>query len=96
MNISLITGVLFVIEANWFSKQLAGFFCIVLCPYLIACYRHENGQYSLDFWLGCHRMHPNSQQKNTISNFQSEQTHGILQGVINGTGRKQAQNKFNK
>ena len=32
---------------------------------------------------------------NTRSNNQSEKTYGILQVVINVTGRKQAQNKFN-
>ena len=34
-------------------------------------------------------------KNNTRSMNQSEQTYGILQGVINGKGRKQAQNKFN-
>ena len=29
-----------------------------------------------------------------ISKFQSEQTYGILQGMINGTGRKQGQNEI--
>ena len=33
---------------------------------------------------------------NTRSNNQSEQTYGILQGVINETGRKKAQNRFNR
>ena len=33
-------------------------------------------------------MNSNGQQKNTTSNNQSEQTYGILQRVINGTGRK--------
>ena len=35
-------------------------------------------------------------KNNTKSNNQSENTYGILQGVINGKGRKQAQNKFNR
>ena len=35
-------------------------------------------------------------KNNTRSKFQSDQTYGILQGVINGTGRKQAQNEFNR
>ena len=35
-------------------------------------------------------------KNNTISNNQSDQTYGILQGVINGIGRKQSQNNFNR
>ena len=34
-------------------------------------------------------------KNNTRSKFQSEQTYGLLQGVINRTVRKQAQNDFN-
>ena len=41
-------------------------------------------------------MHPNSQKNYKSTNFQSEQTYGLLQVVINRTGREQAQNKFNR
>ena len=35
-------------------------------------------------------------KNNTRSNNQSDQAYGILQGIINGTVRKKAQNKFNR
>ena len=35
-------------------------------------------------------------KNNTASKFQSEQSHGILQGVINRKGIKQAQNYSNR
>ena len=35
-------------------------------------------------------------KNNTRSAFSSNHTYGILQGVINGTGRKQTQNEFNR
>ena len=34
-------------------------------------------------------------KNSTRSKLQLDQTNGILHGVINGTGSKQAQNKFN-
>ena len=37
-------------------------------------------------------MYSNSKKNtHTRSNFQSDQTYGLLQGVINGTGRKKSQ-----
>ena len=62
------------------------------CLYKIACYRLGDGQYSLYVWQGFHHIHSNKQQKNTGLTFQSDQTYGLLQGVINGTGIKEAQN----
>ena len=35
-------------------------------------------------------------KNNTRSKFQSDQTHGLLQGVINGTRSKQGQKNFNR
>ena len=58
-------------------------FCIRSCPYLIACYRHEDGQYRLAVWPGFHHMHSKIQQKQYMM-------------VINETVIKQAQNYFSR
>ena len=55
-------GFLYIIGVDGFSKQW-GFFCIRSFPSLIAWKRHEDGQYILAVWPGCHQMHSNSQQK---------------------------------
>ena len=95
MNFSLRRRISFVIGVGVFSKQWGVCSFIILCPSLISCYMHEDGQYRESAWPGCHHMHSKS-QKNTRSNNQSEQTYGILQGYMIGTGRKHEQNKFNR
>ena len=63
MNFSLRKMILSVIAVNGFSKKWGVYFCIRSWPYLISCYRHEYGRYSLALWPGCHHMHSNRQQK---------------------------------
>ena len=58
-------------------------FCIRSYPSLIACYRHEYGQYILVVWKVCRHMYLNSQQNQ-------------YNMVINGIGRKLTQNYFNR
>ena len=52
------------LRSHYFYSEKGSFFCIRSCPYLIACCRHEDGQYSVAVWPGFH--HINSNIKKTI------------------------------
>ena len=43
--------------------EMGSFFLYHIMPYLIYCYRYEDGHNSLSIWPGCHQMSSNIQQK---------------------------------
>ena len=95
MNISLRARILVFIAVNGFSKQW-GLFGVLSCPsvYHVKGMKVDITDYVSDRYFIT--LIQTFNKNNTGSNNKSEQTYGILQGVINRTGIKQAQNKFNR
>ena len=96
MNLSLRRRTLFVIGVDGFSKQW-GVFLHQIMPLFNSLLWERRWPVQLRCLTGLSsNAFKQSRKNNTRSNNQSEQTYGVLQVVINGTGIQQAQKHFNR